>query len=126
MVLGTGDGDNAKATLTISMRELERLKTIERVVDRMLRVSQATEGLGISCRQVMMVNRLFPCRLTQAQLAQCPSPATNIRSQVAYLRPGQCSWWNWDGSKLAMKFRTKFALDVARRRSRVALFSSPR
>ncbi len=36
----------------MSMRELDRLKTIQRVVDRMLRVGQAAEGLGISCRQV--------------------------------------------------------------------------
>ena len=40
------------ATITMSMRELDRLKTIQRVVDRMLRVGQAAEGLGISCRQV--------------------------------------------------------------------------
>ena len=31
------------------MRELDRLKTIQRVVDRMLRVGQAAEGLGIRC-----------------------------------------------------------------------------
>ncbi len=36
----------------MSMRELDRLKTIQRVADRMLRVSQAAEGLEISCRQV--------------------------------------------------------------------------
>jgi hypothetical protein len=39
-------------SITISMRELDRLKTIRRVVDRMLRVGQAAEGLGISCRQL--------------------------------------------------------------------------
>ena len=39
-------------SITMSMRELDRLKTIQRVVDRMLRVGQAAEGLGISCRQV--------------------------------------------------------------------------
>ncbi len=44
--------------ITMSMRELDRLKTIQRVVDRMLRIGQAAEGLGISCRQVeRLVNR---------------------------------------------------------------------
>jgi transposase len=38
--------------ITMSMRELDRLKTVQPVVDRMLRVGQAAEGLGISCRQV--------------------------------------------------------------------------
>ncbi len=39
-------------SITMSMRELDRLKTIQRVVDRMLRVGEAADGLGISCRQV--------------------------------------------------------------------------
>jgi hypothetical protein len=46
------DGMSRIATsITMSMRELDRLKTIQRVVDRMLRVGQAAEGLGISCRR---------------------------------------------------------------------------
>lgn len=38
--------------ITMSMREVDRLKTIQSVVDRMLRVGQAAERLGISLRQV--------------------------------------------------------------------------
>ena len=40
------------ASITMSMSEVDRLKTVQRVVDRMLRVGQAADGLGISCRQV--------------------------------------------------------------------------
>ena len=38
--------------ITMSMRETDRLKTIQAVVDRMLRVGQAAERLGVSLRQV--------------------------------------------------------------------------
>jgi len=38
--------------ITMSMREADRLKTIQAVVDRMLRVGQAAERLGLSLRQV--------------------------------------------------------------------------
>lgn len=40
------------ATITMSMREADRLKTIQAVVDRMLRVGQAAQRLGLSRRQV--------------------------------------------------------------------------
>ena len=40
------------ATITMTMREADRLKTIQAVVDRMLRVGQAAQRLGISRRQV--------------------------------------------------------------------------
>ena len=42
---------SAAATITMSMREADRLKTIQAVVDRMLRVGQAAERLGLSRRQ---------------------------------------------------------------------------
>ncbi len=42
----------AAATITMSMREADRLKTIQALVDRMLRVNQAGERLGIGVRQV--------------------------------------------------------------------------
>jgi transposase len=42
----------SKATITMTMREADRLKTIQAVVDRMLRVGQAAQRLGISRRQV--------------------------------------------------------------------------
>jgi hypothetical protein len=41
-----------RATVTMSMRELDRLKCIQAVVDRELRVSQAAERLAMSSRQV--------------------------------------------------------------------------
>lgn len=40
------------ATITMSLREADRLKTIQALVDRMLRVAQAAQRLGLSCRQV--------------------------------------------------------------------------
>jgi transposase len=39
-------------TITMSMREVDRLKTIQAVVDRMLRVGQAAERLCMTTRQV--------------------------------------------------------------------------
>lgn len=40
------------ATITMSMREADRLKTVQAVVDRMLRVGQAAQRLEISRRQL--------------------------------------------------------------------------
>ena len=40
------------AIITISMRETDRLKTVQAVVDRMARVGQAAEQLGLSRRQL--------------------------------------------------------------------------
>ncbi|HVR54310.1 MAG TPA: helix-turn-helix domain-containing protein [Pseudorhodoferax sp.] len=39
------------ATITMSMREADRLKTVQAVIDRMPRVGQAAQRLGISLRQ---------------------------------------------------------------------------
>ena len=39
------------ATITMTMREADRLKTIQAVVDRMLRVGQAAQRLDLSRRQ---------------------------------------------------------------------------
>jgi hypothetical protein len=40
------------ATITMSMREADRLKTIQAVMDRMARVGQAAQRLGLSRRQL--------------------------------------------------------------------------
>lgn len=40
------------ATITMSMREADRLKTVQAVVDRMTRVGQAAKRLGLSRRQM--------------------------------------------------------------------------
>lgn len=40
------------ATITMSMREADRLKTIQAVVDRMARVGQAAQRMGLSRRQL--------------------------------------------------------------------------
>ena len=40
------------ATITMSMREVDRLKTIQAVVDRMARVGPAAQRLGLSRRQL--------------------------------------------------------------------------
>ena len=42
----------AAATITMTMREADRLKTVQAVVDRMRRVGQAAQRLGMSRRQV--------------------------------------------------------------------------
>ena len=42
----------AKAFITMSMRETDRLKIIQAVVDRMARVGQAAQQLGLSRRQL--------------------------------------------------------------------------
>lgn len=39
-------------TITMTMREIDRLKTVQALVDRMLRVSQAADRLALSRRQV--------------------------------------------------------------------------
>ncbi len=39
-------------TITMSMREADRLKTIQAVVNRMARVGQAAQRLGLSRRQL--------------------------------------------------------------------------
>ena len=43
---------NDAATITMNMREADRLKTIQAVVDRMARVGQAAQRLGLSRRQL--------------------------------------------------------------------------
>lgn len=40
------------ATITMSMREADRLKTVQAVLDRMVRVGQAAQRLGLSRRQL--------------------------------------------------------------------------
>ena len=48
----------AAATITMTMREADRLKTVQAVVDRMLRVGQAAQRFGMSRRQIeWLVNR---------------------------------------------------------------------
>ena len=42
----------AAATITMTMREADRLKTVQAVVDRLLRVGQAAQRLGMSRRQI--------------------------------------------------------------------------
>jgi len=60
------------------MRELDRLKTIQRVVDRMLRVGQAAEGLGISCRQLeRLVKRYEAGGAAGLVSAKCGRPSNN-------------------------------------------------
>jgi len=41
------------ATITMSMREADRLKTVQAVVDRLTRVGQAAQRLGMSRRQIV-------------------------------------------------------------------------
>ena len=65
-------------SITMSMRELDRLKTIQRVVDRMLRVGQAAEGLGISRRQLeRLVKRYEAGGAAGLVSAKCGRPSNN-------------------------------------------------
>ena len=72
----------------MSMREVDRLKTIQRVVDRMLRVGQAAEGLGISCRQVERLVKRYeaggPAALISARHGR---PSNNQLSDGVASRP---------------------------------------
>ena len=43
---------NDAATITMNMREIDRIKTVQAVVDRMTRVGQAAKRLGLSRRQM--------------------------------------------------------------------------
>jgi transcriptional regulator with GAF, ATPase, and Fis domain len=43
---------NATGTITVTMREVDRLKVIEAVTDARLKPGQAAERLGLSVRQV--------------------------------------------------------------------------
>jgi hypothetical protein len=52
------------ARVTMSMRELDRLKCIQAVVDRELQASQAAERLQMSSRQVRRLARGGPLGLT--------------------------------------------------------------
>jgi len=47
-----GSTTSARATITMSMREIDRVKTVQAVADRMLRVGQAAQRLELSRRQV--------------------------------------------------------------------------
>ena len=49
--------------VTLTMRELDRLKVIQAVVDRELRATQAAERLQMSARQIQP--RSFPTRPPQ-------------------------------------------------------------
>jgi hypothetical protein len=40
------------ATITMTMRETDRLKTVQAVVDRMLRIGRAAQRLGMSRRRI--------------------------------------------------------------------------
>ena len=42
----------AAATITMTMRETDRLKTVQAVVDRMLRIGRAAQRLGMSRRRI--------------------------------------------------------------------------
>jgi transposase len=50
---------DATGTITMSMREADRLKTIQAVVDGVLRTSQAAQRLGLTARQVRRVLKRY-------------------------------------------------------------------
>ena len=47
--------------VTMSMRELDRLKIIQAIVDGELRASRAAERLGMSTRQIRRPGGALPC-----------------------------------------------------------------
>jgi hypothetical protein len=47
------------ATITMTMREADRLKTVQAVLDRMLRVDQAAQKLGVSRRQFERIRQRY-------------------------------------------------------------------
>ena len=48
-----------EALITMSMREVDRLKTVQLVVDRMLRLRPAAQRLGVSSRQLQRLVRRY-------------------------------------------------------------------
>lgn len=72
------------ATITMTMREADRLKTIQAVVDRMLRVGQAAQRLGISRRQVERIVKRYAAQGAAAAWyrASAAGPATINRALI--------------------------------------------
>jgi len=70
----------AAATITMTMREVDRLKTVQAVVGRMLRVGQAAQRLGMSRRQVE--------RLVDRYVDEGPSGLASRRRG----RPSNTNW----------------------------------
>lgn len=62
----------------MTMREVDRLKTIQAVVDRMLRVAQAAQRLGMSRRQIeRLVSRYLDDGPSGLVSRKCGRPCNN-------------------------------------------------
>jgi len=72
----------ATATITMSMQEVDRVKTVQAVVDRMLPVGLAAKRLGLSRRQL---ERLHAARILQAQRddRRLEAPSRTHRGQAS-------------------------------------------
>jgi hypothetical protein len=70
---------NDAATITMNMREVDRLKTVQAVVDRMTRVGQAAKRLGLSRRQMSRLMERYAAEgpgracVAQARTSEQPS-----------------------------------------------------
>jgi transposase len=78
----------ATATITMTMREVDRIKTMQALVDRMLRPAQAAARLGLTVRQVERLARRYREEgaeglLSQAWSAQQP-PAGRWRGRSGH------------------------------------------
>lgn len=65
------------ATITMSMREVDRLKTVQSVVDGMLRVGAAAQRLGLSRRQLERLLRRYEAQGAAGLLSRKPGRPSN-------------------------------------------------
>jgi len=69
------------ATITMSMREADRLKTVQAVMDRMLRVGQAAQRLGLSRRQLERLIQRYTGAERRSPQSIAADSRTTCRSQ---------------------------------------------
>ncbi|MBV8045682.1 MAG: hypothetical protein JO171_00900 [Paludibacterium sp.] len=64
-------GTTAAATIAMTMHEVDRLKVVQAVVDRMMRIRLAAERLGITTRQLERLLVRDPSKNFQARIGRC-------------------------------------------------------
>ena len=74
------------ATVTMSMREADRLKTVQAVVDGALRVGVAAQRLGLSRRQLERLLQRYKAKVLPAS----PHAAASRRWAMARNSVGRC------------------------------------
>ena len=71
------------ARVTMTMRDLDRLKCIQAVVDGNLKPGRAAERLGLTTRQVRRLTRRYALAMTSFGLAACELPGDLVFEGLA-------------------------------------------